>query len=552
MTQAFQAYQLKRRRHWDQVAARLENWRSLGRFYQRRLRQVYRYLVPPGQAVLELGCGEGALLAGLKPALGVGVDFSGGMLRRAKRIHPGLTFVQADVHELNVVGQFDYIVMSDLANDLWDVQAVLELLARNTHPRTRIIFNTYSRLWELPLYAAQRMGWATATLAQNWLTLEDMTNLLRLAGFECVRTWQEVLLPVPLPLLDAMSNWYLVKVWPFSLLALANFIVARPVPSSRNTEDCLPSVSVVVPARNEAGNIPELFSRLPSMGSQTEVVFVEGNSRDNTYEVIQQEIANHPDLRCLLFKQQGAGKADAVRLGFAKAKGDILLILDADQTVPPESLPRFYEALRSREADLVNGVRLVYPMDDRAMRFVNLIGNKLFCVVFSWLLGQPVKDTLCGTKGLWKADYERIAANRDYFGDFDPFGDFDLLFGAARLSFRIRDIPIRYGERLYGVTNIDRWRDGWLLARMTYVAARRLKFVRAPPRLSRVSRQSCWAIRFLWAASSTTLRPLNFTGKSSTATSSCARYTLTGTALSQPIFPPGQAASWSSALAQAT
>jgi glycosyltransferase involved in cell wall biosynthesis len=236
-------------------------------------------------------------------------------------------------------------------------------------------------------------------------------------------------------------------------------------------------VSVIVPARNEAGNIPHIFARTPEMGTGTELIFVEGHSKDETYSVIKKEIAAHPDRRCKLLQQTGVGKGDAVRLGFANASGDMLMILDADLTVPPEDLPRFYEVLHSAIGDFANGVRLVYPMEDQAMRYLNMVGNKFFSLAFSWLLGQPIKDTLCGTKVLWKADYELIAANRVYFGDFDPFGDFDLLFGAAKLNHKIVDLPIRYRERTYGTTNIQRWKHGWLLLRMVLFAAGRIKFV---------------------------------------------------------------------------
>ena len=153
------------------------------------------------------------------------------------------------------------------------------------------------------------------------------------------------------------------------------------------------------------------------------------------------------------------------------------MILDADLTVAPEDLPRFYEVLYSGKGEFVNGVRLVYPMEKEAMRLLNLIGNKFFSLAFSWLLGQSIKDTLCGTKVLWKADYRMISANRAHFGDFDPFGDFDLLFGAARLNLKIVDLPIRYRERTYGTTNIQRWKHGWLLAKMVLFAAGRIKFV---------------------------------------------------------------------------
>jgi glycosyltransferase involved in cell wall biosynthesis len=232
-----------------------------------------------------------------------------------------------------------------------------------------------------------------------------------------------------------------------------------------------------VPARNEQGNIENILKRTPEMGAGTEIVFVEGHSTDNTYAVIEESIHLHPERRCQIMRQEGKGKRDAVRLGFSKAKGDVLMILDADLTVPPEDLPRFYNALVLGKADFVNGVRLVYPMEDQAMRFFNLIGNKFFSLAFSWLLGQSIKDTLCGTKVLWKKDYERIAANRSFFGDFDPFGDFDLLFGASILNFKIIDLPIRYRARTYGSTNIQRWKHGWLLLRMVAFAARKIKFI---------------------------------------------------------------------------
>jgi glycosyltransferase involved in cell wall biosynthesis len=232
-----------------------------------------------------------------------------------------------------------------------------------------------------------------------------------------------------------------------------------------------------VPARNEAGNIDQIFQRTPEMGGGTELVFVEGHSQDNTYEAIEAAGAQYPERRWQLWRQTGAGKGDAVRLGFAKARGEILMILDADLTVPPEYLPRFLEVLLSDKGELVNGCRLVYPMQEQAMRYLNLVGNKFFSLAFTWLLGQPVKDTLCGTKVLYKTDYEWIADNREYFGDFDPFGDFDLLFGAAKLNLKIVDLPVRYRERTYGDTNIQRWKHGWLLIKMVLFAARRLKFV---------------------------------------------------------------------------
>jgi ubiquinone/menaquinone biosynthesis C-methylase UbiE len=470
-------YRQERTAHWDEVARQSDRFNSWGGYYHERLGDVYATLAPPGQRVLELGCGQGDLLARLRPSYGLGVDLSAEMIARAARRHPTLDFRQADAHDLAALTEpFDTIILSDLVDDLWDVQAVLQQVRRLARPDTRIILNFYSRLWELPLGVAAALRLRRPTLYQNWLTVEDTTNLLDLAGLEVIRRWEEVLWPIRTPLVARFVNRYLAKLWPFKYLALSKFILARVQPEARPAAPP-PTVSVLVPARNEAGNIPNVFARTPPMGGGVELIFVEGHSSDGTWDAIQREIASHPTWKCQAFQQKGKGKGDAVRLGFAHATGDILMILDADLTMPPEDLPRFYDAVQSGKAEFANGVRLVYPLEDEAMRFWNLVGNKFFSKAFSWLLGQPIKDTLCGTKVLWRADYQRIAANRSHFGDFDPFGDFDLLFGAARLGLKIVDVPIRYRERTYGTTNIQRWRHGLLLLRMVIFAARRVKFV---------------------------------------------------------------------------
>ena len=461
---------------WNNMARELEADPGWGTYYHQRLAEIYKFLVARDLRVLEVGCGQGDLLAALSPKFGVGVDFSEEMLQRARRRHPELHFILADAHELFLKGTFDIIILSDLVNSLWDVQAVFERLRPFLKPRTRVVLNFYSRLWEMPLSLAKRLGLAQSVLGQNWLTVPDIKNLLDLADFDTIRHWEEFLWPLPTPMVANFCNRFLVKIWPFRCLALTNFIIARPRPNFRPF-NAKPLVSVIVPARNEAGNIEQIFQRTPEMGAGTELVFVEGHSQDNTYEVIEQAGARHPERRWQLWRQTGAGKGDAVRLGFSKARGEVLMILDADLTVPPEDLPRFLEVLLSGKGELVNGVRLVYPMQKQAMRYVNLIGNKFFSLAFTWLLGQPLKDTLCGTKVLFKSDYELIAANREYFGDFDPFGDFDMLFGAAKLNLKIVDLPIRYRERTYGDTNIQRWKHGWLLIKMLWFAARRLKFV---------------------------------------------------------------------------
>lgn len=469
-------YRQERVAHWDRVAATHGTKRRAGKYYYDLLSRIYSFLIPPGLRVLEVGCGIGDILAAVRPAMGVGVDFAEAMIRLASERHPSLQFIHKDAHDVADLGEtFDVVILSDLLNDVWDVQKVMEQVAAVSHPGTRVIINVYSRVWEAPLTLAAKVGLAKPKLRQNWLTVEDVTALLTLTDFEVIRSWQEILMPIPIPLVSRFLNRYVARLWPFRFLGLTNFIVARPRVHPAGSR--FPKVSVVVPARNEAGNIPAIFERTPELGGGTELIFVEGHSTDDTYAAIERYMREHPERNAKLYRQSGKGKGDAVRLGFSKATGDVLMILDADLTVPPEDLSRFYDTLLSGKAEFVNGVRLVYPMEDQAMRLFNFLGNKFFSLAFSWLLGQDVKDTLCGTKVLWRADYEKIAANRSYFGDFDPFGDFDLLFGAAKLNLKILDMPIRYRERTYGTTNIQRWRHGLLLLRMVLFAARRVKFV---------------------------------------------------------------------------
>ena len=473
---AGQTYQKTHIDHWDSVARQRDSWTGWGGSYHKRLAEVYRFLVTPGQRVLEIGSGLGDLLAALQPSHGVGVDFSSAMVERSKSHHPGIEFIHADVHDLSFLHEtFDIIILSDFVNDAWDVQRVLEQLRPLCTPRTRVIINYYSRLWQLTLSLAQQTRLAVKMLDQNWFTPDDVRGMLNLAGFEPIRNWTEVLFPLPIPLLQPFCDRILVRLPFFRDLALSNFVIARPASLQERGQE--PVVSVIVPARNESGNIKAIFERTPKMGRETEIVFVEGHSKDDTYAAIEREVASHPTTPSLLLRQPGIGKGDAMRAGYAAARGDIVMILDADLTVPPEDLPRFYEALRSGRGEFINGVRLVYPMEQEAMRALNFLGNKFFSMAFTSLLGQPVKDTLCGTKVMWKTDYELIAANRAYFGDFDPFGDFDLIFGAAKLNLKIVDLPIRYRERTYGSTNISRWKHGMLLLRMVWYAAKRIKFV---------------------------------------------------------------------------
>ena len=475
---AMHKFSKQRFEHWDRVSRKKENPKRFSAFYHQLLKQYYSFFISPGLRVLELGCSHGDLLAAMEPSLGVGVDFSFNMVAKACKKYPDLIFIRGDAHDISFTEKFDVIILSDLMNDIWDAQKIFENMQAFTHSGTRLVMNFYNNLWRLPLSLAKFLDLGADVLEQNWFSPQDICNLLELSGFEVIHRRPLILMPASIPVLTEFANRYLASLPPFSWFTLSNIIIARSISAeSTNGPGKEPSVSVIVAASNEAGNIASIVNRVPSLGSGTEIVFVEGGSQDHTYETIEKMMKRFPDRKCKLYRQSGKGKGDAVRLGFEKAGGDILMILDADLTVRPEDLPRFFNAIASGKGEFINGVRLVYPLENEAMRFFNILGNKFFSLTFSWLLGQPIKDTLCGTKVLWKKDYELIAKNRAYFGDFDPFGDFDLLFGAAKLNLKIAEIPIRYRSRTYGTTNIDRWRHGWLLLKMVVFAARRLKFI---------------------------------------------------------------------------
>ncbi|HVU16780.1 MAG TPA: glycosyltransferase [Candidatus Didemnitutus sp.] len=468
------------REHFDWVADHDSGPRRAQRGFHAQLLRQYRHHIPEGSRVLECGCGAGDLLAGLEPSRGLGVDFSPRMLGKAQARHgdrPELEFRELDA--TNGVGdeKFDHIVLDYLTGYLGDIQATLQNLHASAHERTRLHITTLNTLWLLPLKTAVNLGAVMPQAPSNWLSHHDLFNLLELSGWEVVSFERLQLFPFDWPGLAPLLNNVVVRLPGFRVFGITLWITARP--RRRLIPESPISCSVIIPARNESGNIRAAIERVPVLGRRTEIVFVEGNSRDDTWAVIQREVAayNGPHL-VRAIQQPGRGKWDAVSSGFEIAQGEVLVIQDADLTAPPEDLAKFYEALMAGAAEFVNGSRLVYPMEAKAMRFLNLLGNKFFALALSYVLGQPVKDSLCGTKMIRRADYERLLRRIADLGDFDPFGDFNLLFGAALLDLKIRDLPVRYKDRTYGTTNISRFSHGWLLLRMTWFALWRLKFHR--------------------------------------------------------------------------
>jgi len=464
--------------YFDHIAPRRARQRRAKRYYWDDITKHCAYFIQEDSSVLEIGCGTGELLNDINARRKVGIDFSEGMIREARQQFPGLELHVMKAEELRFDEKFDLVILSNLIGYLDDIQQVLKQLHKVCHSQTKIIITYYNFLWEPVLKFGEMIGYKTKTPPQNWLSLEEIAALLELAGFSVYRNTRRMIFPVYIPLLSELFNNILAKLPLIRMLCINNFTFARPAAVRGEEAAGNYSVSVVIPARNESGNIENAVKRIPAMGKHTEIIFIEGNSTDDTWTQIldvQKKYAATHDIKVAQVQQRG--KNNAVRKGFDMATGDILMILDADLTVAPEDLPKFYDVIASGKADFVNGSRLVYRMDKHAMRTINLFGNKFFSMAFTFLLDQRFKDTLCGTKVIFRKDYERLAANRKFFGDFDPFGDFDLLFGAHKLNLCIVELPIHYRRRLYGTTNISRFRHGLVLFRMCVFAARKIKFI---------------------------------------------------------------------------
>ncbi len=454
-------------------------------YFHRYLNRIISRQIPPGASVLDVGCGNGNLLAQLRPQVGIGIDLNPEAIADARQRHPEFTFHTCAVEDISTISlpKVDYVIVSGVLQQLYDLHTALAAIATVCHVDTRLIFCTYSRLWQPFIRLAEMIGRKMSLPAESWIPPDEIVSLLTQGNYTVVRQRPGVIMPLGVPVLADVINRWIAPLPGFRHLPLCTLTVARPLrlPEMSNYTSAPPtdsSVSVVIPVRNEAGNIQPLLDRLPHMASRQEVIFVEGNSTDNTWEAVLAAVASYQGpMKLTAMKQDGKGKGDAVRKGFAAATGEILLILDGDISVPPEELPRFVNLIRDGRCEFANGSRLVYPMEKQAMQFLNMIANKCFGYLFTYLLGQRVRDTLCGTKVLSRNNYLRIAANRAYFGDFDPFGDFDLLFGAAHLNLQISDVPVHYKQRVYGETNISRFRHGVMLLQMCLFAARKITFV---------------------------------------------------------------------------
>jgi hypothetical protein len=471
--EALQSQNERNRQHQSVFAKTRVGWIRRNKYYYECLKRLLRHVVEPGKRVLNIRCQTGFLLDALRPSYGVGVEISPEMVAIASAAHPRFSYYESFPENFEPTEKFDYVLLCD-SGDIADVQKTLIRIQAACDRHTRLLIYSYNHLWEPLVALAQRLRMKIPQTEQNWLSEKDLIGMLTLTGYEWLRTYRTALLPKYVPLLSAFLNRVVAKLPLFRGLCMIEVLVARLIPKPIDVSDV--SVSVIVPCKNERGNIESAVARTPELGCLTEIIFCDDRSTDGTMDEIVRMQNLHPERRIRAVEGPGVCKSKNVWTGFEAATGDILVILDADLTVMPEELPYFIHAMTRGIAEFVNGSRLVYPVPKVAMKGSNMVGNQVFSAIFSYLLGQRIKDTLCGTKVLWRSDWERIRPMIGSWGTLDRWGDYELLFGAAKLNLRILDQPVHYQERIFGATKMTRvFRNGLIMLLMCVHGFRKLK-----------------------------------------------------------------------------
>ncbi|MBI4244615.1 MAG: glycosyltransferase [Planctomycetes bacterium] len=469
------------RTHYNFCAPRRVEWLRKNSFFHSELCRFYKFLIPENSTVLELGCGTGDLIGNLVSSDAVGVDISEQMVEVARVKYPHVKFICEDIENFSIDRTFDYIIISGTLASVSNIQRLFQKITQMATPDTRIIVDQRNELWAPVLSLGERIGLKMPELYCNWLSIDDIDNFLEISNYQIIKRNFLLLLPVYIPILSTLMNKILSKLPIIRRFCLVQAVVARIAAPVQKPLEL--TCSVVLTCRDEEGNIEQLVERIPKMGMETEIIFVEGHSKDDTVGKIKSMMEKFPEKNIRLLHQNGQGKADAQRLGFDEARGDFICILEADLTTPPEEVELLWDAFVSGKGEYVTGSRFVYQMGKGSMSFFNLIGNRLFGIIFTLILEQRFTDTLCGLKGLSKKNYLRIKKQRDYFGNFDPFGDFELTFGAMKLGLKSVEIPVHYQPRLYGrskaygFTFMSFLRHAMLLLRMSAVAFVKFKFL---------------------------------------------------------------------------
>ncbi|HJX70458.1 MAG TPA: glycosyltransferase [Bacteroidales bacterium] len=463
--------------HYDRIAGKRKKYLNRNKYYHRSILKFFKMVIPKGASILELGCGTGDLIGKLESSHGVGVDISSDMIKLATEKYPQIHFICEDAERFETTEKFDYVIVSGIVGTVENIQMLFERIQNWITTDSRVFVDFYNPLWYPLIKLGEKTGLKMPEKIRNWLSVDDIENFLYISGYQVIKRKYLMFFPKFIPIVTYILNKFIGNLPVIRRFSLNSVVIARTLKIKENADER--SCSVVITCRDEEGNIEGLVTRMPKMGKNTEIIFVEGHSRDNTVGRIQEMMTKYPDKDIKLLKQKGIGQGDAFRYGYDEAKGDFVIWLEADLTTPPEEAIHFWEAYINNTGEYMNGSRFIYKMEKSAMPLFNFLGNRFFGVLFTILLKQRFTDTLCGFKGISKRNYIRIREQINYFGDFDPFGDFELIFGAIRNNLKVAEIPVHYQPRQYGESKaygqsfFSFMKHAWLLLRMSCIAFRK-------------------------------------------------------------------------------
>lgn len=462
---------------YNKIAVTRSKYYRRNKFYHRSILKFFSMSISKDATILELGCATGDLIGNLHPSSGVGIDISDSMIQIARDRYPSVEFICENAEDFQTDRVFDYIIVSGIVGNVKNIQILLEKALKWSTPDTRIFIDFYNPLWHPIIKLGEKTGLKMPEMTQNWLSVDDIENFLYISGYQVIKRKYLLFFPKYIPVVSYLLNKWIGNLPIIRRLSLDNIVIARPekpLPDPENKK-----CSVVITCRDEEGNIEGLVTRMPQMGRRTEIIFVEGHSRDNTVEKIQEMIRKYPEKDIKMLTQKGIGQGDAFRYGFDEAQGDFVIWLEADLTTPPEEAIHFWNTYLENRGEYINGSRFIYKMERSSMPLINFLGNRFFGILFTLLLKQRFTDTLCGFKAISKENYLKIRHQIDYFGNFDPFGDFELIFGAIKNNLKVAEIPVHYQPRQYGESKaygqsfFSFMKHAMLLMRMSYIAFRK-------------------------------------------------------------------------------
>ncbi len=437
--------------HFDDIADDYDKWKKKNAYYYSTIQSFIQRNVRPNSKILEIGCGTGEILASTRPKAGMGIDISPRMVEIAKKKFPQYQFKSTPIEDFHTDEKFDYIIMVDVVDHVYDIMDVFKSVYRLSHPTTKIILTTINPWWDPILMLMEKWGQKMPEGPHNFIEKRNISKILEMMSFSVSYSGYLLLFPKFIPILSYLANTLGVRIWGLNKFSSVQYMVVQPMPE--NKTDLGLGCSVIIPCHNEEGNIEDAIKRVPKMGKETEIIVINDGSTDKTADKVRAIQKQYSYLK-LIDYSPNKGKGFAVKSGFDAATQEVLMILDADMAVPPEELPRFFEPLNKGICQFVNGSRMVYPMEGQAMRTLNLFGNKLFALLMTFITGQNLTDTLCGTKAFYKKDYAFMEMG------IDKWGDFDLLFGGAKLGCKMVEVPVHYQERKAGKSKMKTFQHG--------------------------------------------------------------------------------------------